>query len=241
MNLKQTVIPDNALFLKPNSLNIFCDASISKVNEGFNACSAAIGIIRKDDKLEVKSIESQIYSDCTNNRAELFGIFKALELIFMANSENYYDTINIFCDSKISVLGMREWIFNWVNSVKDGVMFSSSGNPVANQELILIMVYIIIENKLKINFYHQDGHVGNDSDLNEAVSSFYKSNGINISHEEMNILAGFNNFVDVYSRNVLKADTNGELNNFMKNYKFPFIPNAKNLDMNLYKQLIGCV
>lgn len=185
----------------PNSLNIFCDASIYKHHEGlYTGCPGAIAV---HDNQVIDNIVS-IRTDSTNNNSEITAI--SYGVILMAKYYNQYDTIRIFSDSKICVFGLREWIFKWVNCINNGVMFSSSGQPVMNQNIFLGIAQFIINNGYKFELYHQKGHVtGTDASIKNAQDVFLKSNNLYLYLFDIEYLSGYNNCIDQLTRDTLNA------------------------------------
>ena len=89
----------------------------------------------------------------TNQRAELYAIYKAIELI-----HNYNKDINIkiYSDSEYSIKSMTIWIKNW----KQNNWISSTGKPVMNQDIIKKIDELIIKHDGKTKFKHVRAHTG---------------------------------------------------------------------------------
>lgn len=219
------------------TLNIFTDASIITIRD--KSYIETIGcpgcyVIGGDTELE---LNTQILRNSTNNNSEITAIF--MGVLAAQKYRSNYRYINLFSDSKISVLGLREWIFNWANGAKDGVMYSSSGKPVANQSIFLQIIYFIINNNLNINLFHVNGHINptNIPQLLEAKKTFITSNHINIDVDEelIALFAKFNDVIDKATRQVLYDNTFSPMektNPFIKYFYQPF-------DINTYNHLIG--
>lgn len=224
---------DNIFYYSPKTLNIFCDASIKKMPDGETiSCPGAIAVVTGENGFQ-DIIEDKF--DClrfsTNNRGELTAILLALQL---ANKykDNFY-TINIFSDSKISVCGLRDWIFGWVKKVdKEGYMISSSGERVMNQDIIIHIISYVVNNNIKFNLYHCKGHVNESGGPTNAVKVFNTSNRVNVWNMNMvKLMAQFNDKIDVLTGKVLDTyvpEPVGEVvrpikcvlaENTMKNYK----------------------
>lgn len=187
------------------TLNIFTDASISKlpgteIVTGGAGAQFYIGDRLIDSKLK-------ILINTTNNQSELTAIL--LGVIGAIQLKNQVRVINLFSDSRISILGLREWIFSWVNSVHEDVMYSSSGLPVANQQIILNIVDAIIRNNLQINLYHVRGHLdsGKDKQVFQFKKSFLKENHLDpytiIDDKLIQFLINGNSSIDKYTRDPL--------------------------------------
>lgn len=190
--------------------NLFCDASID-TNKKI-ACAGCL--ITCQDNLGIYDVKRKaiIQLNATNNSSEILaiwiGVTEALRL------RNMYpgSIFRLFSDSKISLYGLRDWIKNWVKNIDPNdnynTLISSSGERVSNQQRFIDIFNLIVENNLRIEFYHQRGHVGSIGgvNLNKARSDFVKANkvapealGIDISY-----LSNCNNYVDNFSRDSLK-------------------------------------
>ena len=149
-------------------IDIFSDASVlGKVDKakGNRVCAGAISVIndRRDKEYHC------IIEGNTNNYGELTGLYLAIQLA--AEYKDEYTEFNIYSDSNISVMGLKEWIYNWVTHMdENGIMYSSSGAEVANQTIIKSIVDFIINTfdpeVHRINILHCKGHVN----INSAFS-----------------------------------------------------------------------
>lgn len=171
------------------TVNIFCDASVGPTGEG--ACSGALvetTITAEDgNNKEFTKTKTQFYAVIqthgTNNSGEIaaiaLGISKAIEIYRMAMLTNYGKPciLNVFSDSMISVKGIKEWMPTWIAKYKDGYLRSASNKIVANQYFFKYIYNMIILNPdVKLNIYHQDGHI--NQDFNQILPSFRKTNGV---------------------------------------------------------------
>lgn len=227
------------------TLNVFTDASISKfpgtdiVTGGAGACFY-IG-----DQLIGSDLK--ILFNTTNNQSELTAIL--LGVIGAVQLKNKVTTINLFSDSRISVLGLREWIFSYMNSIHDQVMYSSSGNPVANQQIILAIIDTIVRNDLHVNIFHLRGHLdsGKDKHTIQFKQSFLKENHLDpytiIDDEVIQFLINGNSNIDHFTRNpLLNTEYMTQIAQQQKHVK-PFNVNQSyylyNIDIDKYKECIG--
>ena len=186
--------------MAPDNYNIFCDASIKTFPDGITVgCAGAIGM--HQNKLNMW--EYRIIPCTTNNNSEISAVFIALEMAKTAS--NFYKIINIFSDSKICVFGMRHWYEGWLKAAdKNGVLYNSSGEPVANQEIFKDAMRFILDNNLKINIYHQNGHVYNSaSSLKRAKEVFITSNKLDITDDQLKYISRGNDKVDSTTRSHL--------------------------------------
>lgn len=198
-----------ATVFNKNTLNVFTDASINKKSERTDGCAGVVAIITDEDNNRVVLHNKfSVLIDSTNNESEIYaiylGIITALEIMQTIPITH----VNLFSDSKISIFGLREWIYKWVNNVKDGTLISSSGTPVKNQQIFMKCIYAILENNLDISLFHIDGHTALSSDkaLHDAMLNFRNNN--NLTHYFINmglfkILCGCNDIVDVVSRDIV--------------------------------------
>lgn len=180
-------------------LNIFTDASIYKTDKYMNACSGAI-IVCNDTIIENATLP--LYS-ATNNRGELTAILLGLTIAMKHINPNIM-RIQLFSDSKISIFGLREWIYNWIHNSCNGVLMSTSGE-VKNQDLILLILNMISNSQIPIVLYHVRGHHNENKyqDIINFKRSFTNENhlGSNIIEDRLcKYLIKYNNMVDELSR-----------------------------------------
>ena len=192
-------------------INIFCDASIDLdkkiacggcyiVSQNFNNHTSEIGYRR------------MIQLNATNNSAEILaiwtGVVEALRL-----RQTYPGAIfRLFSDSKISLYGLRDWLKSWVARMgDDGKLVSSNGQPVCNQQTFIDIFNLIVENNLRIEFYHQRGHVKErHMPMSQARAQFIKANkvapeGIGLTIEA---LCDFNEIIDLITRKAVHSYIN---------------------------------
>ena len=233
----EDVILRNENIFNKDTLNIFTDASITTIRKpGHNETIGCPGayVIGGDKELD---LQTQILRNSTNNNSEITAIF--MGVLEAQKYRNYFKYINIFSDSKISVFGLREWIFNWINNTNNGVMLSSTGKPVANQDIFLKIIYFIINNNLNINLFHINGHINsnNIAQILEAKKTFITSNHINLDVDEELIknLEIANDVIDRTTRNILLSQTYEPVDKCN-----PFINyNSNSIDIKKYSNLIG--
>lgn len=201
----------------PETLNIFTDASIKKIGDETLGCPGVVCVITYyNGSNDILDTAYYVERYATNNSSEIkaisLGVAKALQY------RHRFKTINLFSDSRICIQGLREWIFNWVNCINNGMMCSSSGEPVANQNTFASIVHTILANDLKINFYHQKGHVSinSKSSVDKAMKVFYDVNRLDIGMELMVILSNYNNFVDKITGDNLEEYTRFHMKKFSK-------------------------
>lgn len=230
-----------------NTLNIFCDASITKapsLNNEVVGCPGYICMTYNEFKEDIIIDKGySILRHSTNNESEitaiLMGVNKAAEL------KDQFRTINLFSDSRICIQSLRNWIFNWVNSRDvNGMMYGSNKNYVANQQIISRVVNTIIQNDLKINLLHQKGHVNTNiqSHIDNARKLFENENHLKgISDDFIRAISYYNNMIDQYTKDVLKelVPTFGIVSNYKGLYPLRFTLNDD--EMRNYSGLINRV
>ena len=226
---------------KETTLNIFTDASVRKYyNDETVGCAGAIAV--KGDNIIDESYRTIRFS--TNNNSEIDAIRLGVLLALKYRNKNIKH-INLFSDSKISIYGLKEWIFKWINNINNEIMYSSSKLPVKNQEIFLNIIHTIINNRLEINLFHQRGHINinSQSDLTKAIIDFKKNNYYNpniyFDIEFIRAISYYNNYVDNNTRNLLSCSNPQDYNSMDTFYTRPILYSCYGLDINLYKKLIN--
>lgn len=169
---------------------IFTDGgSFKNTNEksGFDG-SAAFIVYENDDLI---AEESFFLKGKTNNFSEMFAIGKSISVLrkyieeFVVDKSNI--TVTIITDSQLCQKSLTEWIFGWLANAKDGVLYNSKKERVANQELIMTtrhemnLLEDIIQRKVFIQ--HINSHKSL-KDLSKNREKYNKKNGTNLSLEE---------------------------------------------------------
>lgn len=90
----------------------------------------------------------------TNQRAELYAIYKALYLINKHIKD--FDSITIYSDSRYSIMSITTWIHKW----KENNWMISKNKPVKNQDIIKKIDRYMEKYKNKITFHHVKSHTG---------------------------------------------------------------------------------
>lgn len=228
---------ESSLFNK-NTLNIFTDASVCQKDH--NTCPGFVSYIGKD-RINEKYL---ILDHSTNNEGEIYAIYMAITEAIL--KKPFISRINIFSDSRISVMGLREWIFNWIQNRKDSVLYNSSGEIVKNQELFLNCVFLILKYNLKIHLYHVRGHMnpGNETDVHKFIDSFKAHNecvffqpSISLAIAMMNCNAHIDNltrnFLERYGNDSTVFHYNPKIDTLIS----PIYSNP--IDMDKYKKLVS--
>ena len=193
MNQLQNIIADDVL-------NIFCDAYIKTFPDGITiGCPGAVGYCGK----KIICWNYDILPNTTNNNSEITAIYMA---VIMAQwHSQFYREINIFSDSKICVYGVKHWYQSWFQNVgPDGTLYSSTGAPVANQEVFKDIIRYMVMNNVRVNIYHQKGHVTSTAaSLNAAMKVFEDSNKLHITPEQLRYICKGNDYIDLTTKDRL--------------------------------------
>lgn len=202
-----------------DTLNIFSDASMRKSNDGTSTgCYYAVAVCGD----EILDSRYGLNSFSTVNACEIRGIRNSLLLAMKWRYKFYY--INIFCDSQVSVFGLRDYLPNWKFDYNTGLLYNSADNPVANQSVFVECNDFInnLKTTNRINLYHQSGHIKNGRDsLQKAVGVFKRSNNIKcpVDINLIRYISLYNNYVDYLSRSILRR-TNIYDNNYIDPVSF---------------------
>jgi ribonuclease HI len=94
-----------------------------------------------------------IKTPLTNQRAELYSIYKAIKII-STHDKNL--NILIYTDSEYSIKSLTVWIISW----KQNNWISSTHKPVMNQDIIKKIDKLMEEHIGKIKFKHVRAHTG---------------------------------------------------------------------------------
>jgi len=187
-------------------INLFCDASIDLQKKV--AC-AGCEVLMQNEFNELHRLNKRyiIQLHATNNSAEVLAIWIGVVEAIKLRQYYPYAVFRLFSDSKISLCGVKDWMKDWVRrSDGSGVLKSSSGQPVMNQQTFIEIYNLIIETGLRIEFYHQRGHVLDGKVSKEkARAQFIATNkvpfeGLGLS---MEVMCQFNSLVDSNSRKAL--------------------------------------
>lgn len=224
--------------------DIYCDASINTSNK-----IACAGCIFVDLDTKEYTHYNLVQYNATNNSAEILaiwlGIAKAVEYKQALKEPVYF---RLFSDSKISLFGLKRWIFSWIKGQgEDHVLYSTSGQPVANQKYFIDIYNMIVMNDLNIELYHQRGHIRYMSsvDLARAEKYFYKQN--NVTTHKLGVttydICKANDAVDNATRDIVTQVTRGsdpsKLENTEVELIFPLISIADRKYLGKYSKCIS--
>lgn len=245
-------------FVNNETFNVFTDASIihRKVNINGDTYTYYFGSPGYDIYIGNNKILGyhNVLPICTNNQSEIsairYGVDRALDLATLYNIKK----INIFSDSKICIYGLREWIFSWMNNIRNGTLYNSSGKEVANQFEFLAIVHMILLYNRPVQFYHIRGHMNINSfkDRKKFNESFMKENYTSDHLDErlIDFFISANDIVDNVTRYELQGiqeSTKLYYDNMLRSryqYKnlekvFTYNDYLGSIDLDRYKKLIG--
>ena len=211
------------------TLNIFTDASVYKYQNETLGAPGYVAVIG-ENMVDEKSI---ILRESTNNESELYAIFMAIQFALL--NRDKVQIINIFSDSQFAIYGLREWIFGWMNNIKDDRLYNSSGKMVANQHIFMNIIYTILYYDLKVSFYHNRGHF-KVNQINEFRELFTKHNFLNdrINGRTAYKIIFYNDRVDNNTRSMFYR-----FRPFPPKLEIPDYLARNDLDMNHYKKLLN--
>lgn len=211
-----------SMIYNEETLNIFSDASMRPRQKGIlDTCYGAVAVC-KDSMIDEWF---RIFSGCTVPAAELRGMRCSLTLAHMYKPQFKY--INIFSDSQLALLGLREYIYNWRIDPANATLYNGPKNApkeVKNQELYVELFQLLesLRQTNIVNLYHQCGHVSNGVDnIKHALITFKKSNNIyaKVGYDLIRYISVYNNYVDNKSRSIIRT-TNIYENTFIDPVSF---------------------
>lgn len=234
--------------------NIFTDASFKEhpviLGEPYITTVTSPGANFYSPNLQILDSVTNIVHQSTVPRGEIMAIYHGLELGYRHVLPG--QTINIFSDSLISVKGVREWIFNWINNQHEGFLYGYDGSLVKNQMYFLGIVYMVLRHNIPVRFYHVKGHLSylKQKDRKQFCHSFMTQNRMTVFPTELFLtyLMRGNAIIDDTVRNILSPDNIQRTaeywyNNVYNPLDIMKVANndqfVRSLDMRRYRQLIG--
>lgn len=228
-------------------LNVFTDASVKHSKDKTYTVGCPGFTIFKGRQM-ILPVQSQYIPDSTNNESEIIAIVNALYYI-LCNRIYFGDitVINIFSDSKISIYGLREWYNSWRRNIHNGVMYNSSGKPVANGRFFIEAIGIMDALNIKVNLYHCNGHINifDNSSINKFIKTFHKENQCTreLTKIERDFIIDGNTLVDNMTGIVDKCDVEHTRNLYGRRVrdqsKIDMYAMVKSIDFINYRTLIG--
>lgn len=133
-----------------DEIKVFTDGSFIKTKYG-DLCGYGIYFPNG----ELKNISRKfIHLPCTNQRAELYAIYKAIKVIITKLKGT--KKIHIYSDSEYSIKSLSEWCNNW----EKNNWINSKKEPVMNQDIIKPIYNYMKKYPNKIKFTHVRSHTG---------------------------------------------------------------------------------
>ena len=126
-------------------LKIYTDGACS--NNGKKTAKAGVGIYCSIFEVS----EKFPFENHTNNRAELYAILYALNIIIKNNYIKNYEEVIIYTDSEYSLKSCTKWIHKWIKT--------NWKKPVKNREFIE-PIYSILKENSRIKLVHIKAHTG---------------------------------------------------------------------------------
>lgn len=187
------------------TLNLFSDASSTKMRKDgkLDTCYGAVAV--NNDTVIDEWL--RLSSDTTVPASELRGIRCSLVLAYAHKNE--YKTFNLFSDSQLAILGLREYMYNWGYDPESNSFKTRTGGYVKNQSLYIEIYQLLTELRRSniVNLYHQKGHIGNSKDdIMDALRSFKKVNNVNgkVDYNVIRYISTYNNYIDRETRSLLR-------------------------------------
>lgn len=153
------------------------------------------GLYIPSNKYKHKEVRRHIISgEVDINRAEMEAIRLGVRYILryykdIANTT----TFHLITDNGFSFESLTNWIHSWIKNARNGVYYNSTGKPVANQDIIKKVYYVLT--KLDIRIYHIRSHIPK-SKFTEYRGKFNKVNKMNLTDEQFRWLSMNNDNVD---------------------------------------------
>ncbi|ATZ80838.1 hypothetical protein BMW23_0792 [Bodo saltans virus] len=147
-----------------NNIIIFTDGACKKRKGEINKAGYGVHFPHNEFKDISKKFE---YGEPTNQRAELYAVYKGLKKIVNNCKFNF---INVYTDSMYTINSLTKWIFSW----KQNNWKNVQNKDVLNQDIIKKIYKILQDNPKKIFFHHVRAHTNK--------TDFY-SNGNKIADE----------------------------------------------------------
>ena len=136
--------PENQILVSENQkrIKIYTDGSCKDNIGGF-------GYVQVSDGKDEYPVNGKVpIYPCTNQKAELYAIYKAIQ-----NCDS--NRIDIYTDSMYSLKCLTEWYHNW----KQNGWKTANNKPVENKLIIQHILNLMLNKDVK--FYHIYSHTGN--------------------------------------------------------------------------------
>lgn len=190
-----------------DTINIFTDASVKQFPLGGNtyyvSCPGFVTVKMFNGLPFICDQGCSLLYDSSNIEGEITAIANAI--YNSAFYSSFVPKINIFSDSKISIQGITEWIYDWIRNMEGDTFKTNSNKIVSHQNVYKSIIYMISNMNYSLNFYHIKGHVNvNDrKSFDNARRVFRDSNNMDIDNYLLSQLCYYNNYIDNLSRDYL--------------------------------------
>lgn len=222
----------------PRVLNVFTDASLRRISN--TETWVGSGTIIVNNNTIIKE-DFRVYKNQTSNYAELKAIKLGIDLAHDICRQNpSIMIINLFSDSQISIFGIRDRIFNW--RIINNEMVGYGNKVIANQDIILEIVQLVLRSNIFIRFFHQKGHT-DQCNLYKAKKAFIISNRcvganeLNVDFDFIKFINRYNQMVDNSSRKILYQQES--INNIITPMTFCIQNSQHQIIMEKYKNQIN--
>lgn len=221
-----------------NSINIFTDASTTKVNyrkDSTETVSAGYVVVFRN---VIESYGNRIITKSHSEYGELYAILMGLKAVYKEIADRNLpisSPINVFTDCLNIVRAIRHNSKKWYVA-DDNIIRSRSNNnrPIFNQDLFKMIIKMVAEYNIPINFYHIKAHASlsfsgknilekNRSELYRVRNQFYHENRVFVPITDIMELCYYNIFIDKLTRNNMKEILKSNL--YYKNIKNYIKPN----------------
>lgn len=131
------------------TIDVYTDGSLIKYADG-SLKGCGYGVYFPNDEIDNMS-DPFIIGKITNNRAELYAIYRAIQEITKKYS---FDIITIYTDSRYALESLTKHIILW----KKNGWKNAKRKPVENQDLIMMLDEYMLKYQGKINIQWIRGH-----------------------------------------------------------------------------------
>lgn len=169
---------------------LFTDGGgFAKPEGGFDGVSAYRIYIHDDNGIRLLHSNEKVTEGATGQFGEISAISNGLEHICLYMKDVDIDekvSVQIYTDSMLYMKALTEWIFSWIRKAREGILYSTAGTPVVNQEQIKSAFRSMIwlkKQKAKVRFYHINSHYS-EKKIGSLKIKFQKTNNCTVSDEE---------------------------------------------------------
>lgn len=183
---------------------ILCtDGSAKLVGDSIYDSASAFCLF--DEKMNIIKKGSEYLKGKTNNYAEMYAIFKGTKFIMEHCILDDVDRLVIVSDSKLCISSLSIWMPGWIKNSKNEILVNSTGQPVANQELIksTFINILILNNSLDVLYTHINSHQAKNKLLSNYDKFCFKNGKEIISFNEYTKIFEANDICDKLAKKEL--------------------------------------